>query len=74
MKPRTPRTDAASVPTCTSSTHAKSYTTAQFRAVQESLQTCSQNPFQRVDGAILERLHKQHTRPNPLDDIEDALL
>lgn len=29
-------------------------------------------PFTRVDGALLQRLHKKAPPTNPLDDVEDA--
>lgn len=74
MKRQTSPTDAESAPICTGSQPKKSYTTAQFRAVQEGLQTCTHNPFQRVDGAILERLHRLTKKHLELDDMEDALL
>lgn len=74
MKRQTQHTDAESAGTFTGSIPKKSFTTDQFRAVQESLKNGTHNPFQRVDGAVLERLHKLSKKHFELDDVEDAWL
>lgn len=74
MTRQTQHTDAGSAATCTGSQPKKSYTQDQFRATQESLLNRTHNPFQRVDGTILERLHRLTKKHLELDDMEDALL
>lgn len=74
MPRQTQHTDAENAATFTGLQPKKSYTQEQFREAQESLRSGTHNPFQRVDGAILERLHKQTRKHFELDDMEEALL
>ena len=47
---------------------------AQSLALLESLRNGTHNPFVRVNPDLLEAALRQHSKPNKLDDIEDALL
>ena len=47
---------------------------AQSLALRESLLNGTHNPFERVDGELLERIHRLSAKHFELDDMEDALL
>jgi len=47
---------------------------AQSLALLESLTSGKHNPFQRVDGQLLEAAHRLTAKQLNLEDMEDALL
>jgi hypothetical protein len=71
---RTKRTAAGSAATSTASQRSNKSMKAQSLALLESLRNGTQNPFERVDPQLLEAAHRLHSKPNKLEDIEDALL
>lgn len=73
MKRQTPHTESASVATCTGSTPKKLSMKAQSLALRESLTSGTHNPFQRVDGELLQMLERVR-RKESNHDFEDALL
>lgn len=74
MPRRTLRTDSASAATFTASTPRKFSMKAQSLALLESLRNGKHNPFERVDPQLLEAAHRLQSKPNNLEDIEEAFL
>jgi hypothetical protein len=47
---------------------------AQSLALRESLTSGTHNPFQRVDGQLLEMLERTKRKESRIENYEDALL
>lgn len=66
-------TDARSAATCTSSQPLNNSTKVSSQHLQEMLDAGSWNPFQRVPGTLLEKLHREAAR-RVIRTTEDAWL
>ena len=68
------RTAAENAATSTASQRSSKSMKEQFLELRESLQNGTHNPFQRVDGQVLERIHRATKKHLELEDVEDAPL
>lgn len=66
-------TDGKSAATCTSSQPSSNSIKARSQLLHEKLTSGKQNPFERVDGKLLEHLHKQASK-RIIATTEDAWL
>lgn len=73
MKQQTKSTDASSAATCTGSQPSSTSTKAQYQQLREMLAEGSWNPFQRADGQMLEKLHREAAK-RVIERTEDAWL
>lgn len=74
MRRQTKSTDGANAPTTTGSPLSSKSTTAASLALLESLTNGTHNPFERVDGQLLERLQRLSKKHLEIEDMEDAPL
>lgn len=71
MPKQTSRTGNENAATSTASTPKKQSLKDQSLALRESLRNGTHNPFQRVDGRLLERINHDLTKP-PISSYEDS--